>query len=159
MIFVLILWMAAIGLFFHRWGKIRNCEPYTPKFEVETDHRGSCHDQANLINKRMSMSNKLSTPGPSLPLTSNPNSFSKGTIDDYTKYLFEYEISNVFQVRQLTHDHDRTRYSSLRFKWHRLYNLREERNLRLIYILWLVRIVAKLSRNHIQNFNVSFQLL
>ncbi|KAL7030737.1 hypothetical protein ACKWTF_006766 [Chironomus riparius] len=75
-IFVLILWMAAIGLFFHRWGKIRNCEPYTPKFEAE-DHRNSCHDQTNLISKRMSMSNKLSTPGPLLPLTSNPHSFSK----------------------------------------------------------------------------------
>lgn len=62
-IFVLILWAAAIGLFVHRWGKIRNCEPYTPKFEAE-DHRGSCHDQTNLINKRMSMSTKQTTPGP-----------------------------------------------------------------------------------------------
>ncbi|KAG5683714.1 hypothetical protein PVAND_012979 [Polypedilum vanderplanki] len=76
-IFVLILWIGAIGLFFHRWGKIRNCEPYTPKFEA--DHRNSCHDQTNLINKRMSMSNKLTTtPGTSVQLTSNPHSFTKG---------------------------------------------------------------------------------
>lgn len=64
-IFVLILWAGAIGLFVHRWGKIRNCEPYTPKFEAE-DHRGSCHDQTNLINKRMSMSvTKQGLPGTS----------------------------------------------------------------------------------------------
>lgn len=64
-IFVLILWAGAIGLFVHRWGKIRNCEPYTPKFEAE-DHRGSCHDQTNLINKRMSMSvTKQGMPGTS----------------------------------------------------------------------------------------------
>ncbi len=79
-IFVLILWIGAIGLFVHRWGKIRNCEPYTPKFEAE-DHRGSCHDQTNLINKRMSMSTKAVGVGncPQNPgLTPNPNSFTKG---------------------------------------------------------------------------------
>jgi hypothetical protein len=55
-ILVLILWIVAIGLFVHRWGKIRNCEPYTPKFhDAESSHRSSCHDQANLINKRLSM--------------------------------------------------------------------------------------------------------
>lgn len=135
MIFVLILWMAAIGLFFHRWGKIRNCEPYTPKFEA--DHRGSCHDQTNLINKRMSMSNKLSTPGPLLPLTSNPHSFSKGTRSFDLKISFEYEISNLFQVvHQLLHVHDRTQCSSLHFKWHRLYSRREELSQHLIYIQW-----------------------
>ncbi|CRK96523.1 CLUMA_CG010020, isoform A [Clunio marinus] len=78
-IFVLILWVGAIGLFFHRWGKIRNCEPYAPKFEAE-DHRGSCHDQSNLINKRMSMSSKLAQPGPTMQLSGNPNSFSKGFV-------------------------------------------------------------------------------
>lgn len=78
-IFVLILWVGAIGLFVHRWGKIRNCEPYTPKFEAEDDHhRGSCHDQSNLINKRMSMSSKLATPGTSIQMTGNPHSFTKG---------------------------------------------------------------------------------
>ncbi|XP_065080189.1 uncharacterized protein LOC135703022 isoform X1 [Ochlerotatus camptorhynchus] len=39
-IFVLILWIGAIGLFFHRWGKIRMLEPYQPKFIQQ--HRGSC---------------------------------------------------------------------------------------------------------------------
>ena len=40
-ILVLILWVGAISLFFHRWGKIRMLEPYTPKFE-EAIHRPSC---------------------------------------------------------------------------------------------------------------------
>lgn len=80
-IFVLILWMGAIGLFVHRWGKIRNCEPYAPKFEAE-DHRGSCHDQSNLINKRMSMSSKLAGPAPMLQMTGNPHSFSKGLVSN-----------------------------------------------------------------------------
>ncbi|KAG5683720.1 hypothetical protein PVAND_012985 [Polypedilum vanderplanki] len=40
-ILVLILWIGAISLFFHRWGKIRMLEPYIPKFE-ETRHRPSC---------------------------------------------------------------------------------------------------------------------
>jgi hypothetical protein len=81
-IFVLILWMGAIGLFVHRWGKIRNCEPYAPKFEADEVHRGSCHDQSNLINKRMSMSSKLAQPGPmqQMSLTGNPHSFSKGFV-------------------------------------------------------------------------------
>lgn len=39
-LFVLILWVCAIGLFFHRWGKIRMLEPYQPKFIQQ--HRGSC---------------------------------------------------------------------------------------------------------------------
>lgn len=82
-IFVLILWMAAIGLFVHRWGKIRNCEPYAPKFEAE--HRGSCHDQSNLINKRMSMSSKLANPGPML--TAQTYSFAKGLVSGPLNFL------------------------------------------------------------------------
>lgn len=39
-LFVLILWIGAIGLFFHRWGKIRMLEPYQPKFQQQ--HRTSC---------------------------------------------------------------------------------------------------------------------
>lgn len=35
MILVLLLWVLAVGLFFHRWGKIRMLEPYTPKFEAD----------------------------------------------------------------------------------------------------------------------------
>lgn len=41
MVFVLILWAAAIALFFNRWGKIRMLEPYQPKFHEE-EHRPSC---------------------------------------------------------------------------------------------------------------------
>lgn len=37
---VLILWVAAIALFFNRWGKIRMLEPYQPKFQQQ--HRSSC---------------------------------------------------------------------------------------------------------------------
>lgn len=78
-IFVLILWMGAIGLFVHRWGKIRNCEPYAPKFEAEL-HRPSCLPMVSMdpivVNKRMSLG----------PLTSiqcggstwNPNSMGVG---------------------------------------------------------------------------------
>ncbi|XP_070506474.1 uncharacterized protein [Chironomus tepperi] len=40
-ILVLVLWVGAVSLFFHRWGKIRMLEPYTPKFE-EALHRPSC---------------------------------------------------------------------------------------------------------------------
>ncbi|KAL4131184.1 hypothetical protein QTP88_008526 [Uroleucon formosanum] len=38
---VMILWVAAIALFFNRWGKIRMLEPYQPKFHEE-EHRPSC---------------------------------------------------------------------------------------------------------------------
>jgi hypothetical protein len=37
---VLVLWIAAIALFFNRWGKIRMLEPYQPKFQQQ--HRSSC---------------------------------------------------------------------------------------------------------------------
>lgn len=37
---MLILWVAAIALFFNRWGKIRMLEPYQPKFQQQ--HRTSC---------------------------------------------------------------------------------------------------------------------
>ncbi|PSN43582.1 hypothetical protein C0J52_16713 [Blattella germanica] len=37
---VLVLWVAAIALFFNRWGKIRMLEPYQPKFQQQ--HRSSC---------------------------------------------------------------------------------------------------------------------
>ncbi|KAL0268001.1 UNVERIFIED_CONTAM: hypothetical protein PYX00_010103 [Menopon gallinae] len=37
---VLVLWIAAIALFFNRWGKIRMLEPYQPKFIQQ--HRPSC---------------------------------------------------------------------------------------------------------------------
>ncbi|OAD58906.1 hypothetical protein WN48_09897 [Eufriesea mexicana] len=39
-ILVLLLWAAAIALFFNRWGKIRMLEPYQPKFQQQ--HRQSC---------------------------------------------------------------------------------------------------------------------
>ncbi|XP_043493304.1 uncharacterized protein LOC122518429 [Polistes fuscatus] len=39
-ILVLFLWVAAIALFFNRWGKIRMLEPYQPKFQQQ--HRQSC---------------------------------------------------------------------------------------------------------------------
>lgn len=38
-VLVLLLWAAAIALFFNRWGKIRMLEPYQPKFQ---QHRQSC---------------------------------------------------------------------------------------------------------------------
>lgn len=76
-ILVLLLWVGAIGLFFHRWGKIRNCEPYTPKFE-ENLHRPSCPLTSMdpiITSKRMSLG----------PLTSiqcgstwNPNIIGRG---------------------------------------------------------------------------------
>ena len=37
---VFILWIAAVALFFNRWGKIRMLEPYQPKFQQQ--HRASC---------------------------------------------------------------------------------------------------------------------
>ncbi|KAB0795087.1 hypothetical protein PPYR_11926 [Photinus pyralis] len=39
-VLVLTLWVAAIALFFNRWGKIRMLEPYQPKFQQS--HRPSC---------------------------------------------------------------------------------------------------------------------
>lgn len=39
-VFVLVLWVAAIALFFNRWGKIRMLEPYQPKFQQQ--QRTSC---------------------------------------------------------------------------------------------------------------------
>jgi len=41
-IFVLVLWVAALSLFFIRWGKIRMLEPYQPKFQQQ-------HRQSNAI--------------------------------------------------------------------------------------------------------------
>lgn len=40
MVLVLMIWVAAIALFFNRWGKIRMLEPYQPKFQQA--HRPSC---------------------------------------------------------------------------------------------------------------------
>ncbi|CAH4027058.1 unnamed protein product [Pieris brassicae] len=45
--FVLLLWVAAIALFFNRWGKIRMLEPYQPKFQQQ--HRQSCVLAENAI--------------------------------------------------------------------------------------------------------------
>lgn len=51
MVLVLMIWVAAIALFFNRWGKIRMLEPYQPKFEQQAaagggpggaGHRSSC---------------------------------------------------------------------------------------------------------------------
>ncbi|XP_017774843.1 PREDICTED: uncharacterized protein LOC108561424 isoform X2 [Nicrophorus vespilloides] len=39
-VLVLMIWVAAIALFFNRWGKIRMLEPYQPKFQQS--HRPSC---------------------------------------------------------------------------------------------------------------------
>lgn len=39
-VLVLLLWVAAIALFFNRWGKIRMLEPYQPKFQQQ--QRQSC---------------------------------------------------------------------------------------------------------------------
>lgn len=39
-VLVLVIWVAAIALFFNRWGKIRMLEPYQPKFQQ--GHRASC---------------------------------------------------------------------------------------------------------------------
>lgn len=143
-IFVLILWAGAIGLFVYRWGKIRNCEPYTPKFEAE-DHRGSCHDQTNLINKRMSMSvTKQGMPGTSqahsLP---NQMSFSgKGTalrnLNWWTLKFYFLQASH-----RLIHALDRTQFSSRLFKWHRHYQLRDGLNLPWIYTQWSVKTITR----------------
>lgn len=76
MILVLMLWMAAIGLFFHRWGKIRMLEPYTPKFEE--DIRPMCPLPSMdpiVVGKRMSMCPLTSIQcGPSW----NPNGIGVG---------------------------------------------------------------------------------
>ncbi|XP_063927057.1 uncharacterized protein LOC135140435 isoform X2 [Zophobas morio] len=40
-VLVLMIWVAAIALFFNRWGKIRMLEPYQPKFHHQP-HRPSC---------------------------------------------------------------------------------------------------------------------
>lgn len=75
-ILVLMLWMAAIGLFFHRWGKIRMLEPYTPKFEE--DIRPMCPLPSMdpiVANKRMSLCPLTSIQcGPSW----NPNAIGVG---------------------------------------------------------------------------------
>ncbi|XP_022920237.1 uncharacterized protein [Onthophagus taurus] len=40
-VLVLMIWVAAIALFFNRWGQIRTLEPYQPKFQ-QSHHRTSC---------------------------------------------------------------------------------------------------------------------
>lgn len=55
--FVFCIWIAAIALFFNRWGKIRMLEPYQPKFQQQ--HRSSCP----LVDiSSMSPSQRLSLP-------------------------------------------------------------------------------------------------
>lgn len=81
-ILVLLLWVGAIGLFVHRWGKIRNCEPYAPKFEA--DDLPSCplvSMDPIVVQKRMSLG----------PLTSiqcgsswNPNAIGMGRGEQQT---------------------------------------------------------------------------
>lgn len=55
-ILVIVLWIGAILLFIHRWGKIRMLEPYAPKFE-EAIHRPSCGPLTfeAIATKRMSL--------------------------------------------------------------------------------------------------------
>jgi hypothetical protein len=66
-IFVLILWMVAIALFFHRWGKIRMLEPYQPKFIQE--HRTSCPLVDTLPLTQRSSITRMSM-GVAVPMTS-----------------------------------------------------------------------------------------
>ncbi|KAK9701378.1 protein of unknown function (DUF4808) [Popillia japonica] len=40
-VLVLMIWVAAITMFFNRWGQIRTLEPYQPKFQ-QNHHRTSC---------------------------------------------------------------------------------------------------------------------
>ncbi|CAK9820162.1 hypothetical protein ANTQUA_LOCUS10502 [Anthophora quadrimaculata] len=53
-ILVLLLWAAAIALFFNRWGKIRMLEPYQPKFQQQ--HRQSCTIESNQLQNRRTYS-------------------------------------------------------------------------------------------------------
>lgn len=65
-VLVLILWIGAISLFIHRWGKIRMLEPYAPKFEAEI-HRPSCGPLTTLeavAVKRMSLGHMSIQCGP-----------------------------------------------------------------------------------------------
>jgi type IV secretory pathway TrbD component len=59
-IFVLVLWVAALSLFFIRWGKIRMLEPYQPKFQQQ-------HRQSNAIVEPNLVQVKIHCPS-SLPL-------------------------------------------------------------------------------------------
>jgi hypothetical protein len=65
-ILVLVLWVGAISLFFHRWGKIRMLEPYIPKFEADDIHRPSCPltTLEAVANKRMSLGHMSIQCGP-----------------------------------------------------------------------------------------------
>lgn len=141
-IFVLILWMGAIGLFVHRWGKIRNCEPYAPKFEAE-HQRGSCHD---LLNKRMSTSCKLVTQGPTLQATADHKSFTQGLVSLVECYnQFKPKMLYDFQLTQFTRALDRIR-CSCRLSTLRPRNRPEKLDRPWIYIRCWARKTARLFR-------------
>ncbi|GLV32420.1 uncharacterized protein CBL_00871 [Carabus blaptoides fortunei] len=58
-VLVLMIWVAAIALFFNRWGKIRMLEPYQPKFQQQ--HRTSCPIGDAVISPQVSEQKKSQT--------------------------------------------------------------------------------------------------
>lgn len=69
------LWIVAIMLFFNRWGKIRQLEPYQPQFEKQKPNLPEQHQpNCPLVNKRVPLSKiprgiSLPAAGPSLVYT------------------------------------------------------------------------------------------
>ncbi|XP_064538868.1 uncharacterized protein LOC135428709 [Drosophila montana] len=97
---VLILWVAAIMLFFNRWGKIRMLEPYQPKFQQQ--HRSSCplvdidavatHQRSSVSRMSMGMVHNHTLNMPTCQFAAyNPSLYAKG---------YASHVSHVSRPRQ-----------------------------------------------------------
>lgn len=82
---ILVLWVVAIMLFFNRWGKIRQLEPYQPQFEKQKPNLPDQHQpNCPLVNKRVPLS-KIQR-GISLPATGPSLVYTKGIQITYTYF-------------------------------------------------------------------------
>ncbi|XP_044271370.1 uncharacterized protein LOC123015611 isoform X2 [Tribolium madens] len=94
-VLVLMIWVAAIALFFNRWGKIRMLEPYQPKFHQQP-HRPSC-PLAPLSPPAPQVSNSL--PRAQKPTTQRM-SFSKYNVNAMTDPLSALPSPIIRRPRQ-----------------------------------------------------------
>ncbi|XP_072743127.1 uncharacterized protein [Anoplolepis gracilipes] len=111
-ILVLVLWVAAIALFFNRWGKIRMLEPYQPKFQQQ--HRQSCSvvDPTPLQHRSYSKFNIhcmehpvscVSTGGPVTRLRQNSVFVGSSTSLLLTSHETPRRAKSAFDLQSLVH--------------------------------------------------------
>ncbi|KAJ8920040.1 hypothetical protein NQ315_011690 [Exocentrus adspersus] len=102
-VLVLIIWVAAIALFFNRWGKIRMLEPYQPKFHQQP-HRPSCPLAPLSPPGVVGAANQVSPINTALPRSQKPTaarmSFSKYNVNALTDPLSALPSPIIRRPRQ-----------------------------------------------------------